>query len=54
MDIYIKSQEAIEKKLEFTDSHEKIFAEVDSMKFLQVVNNLVSNAIKFTRRKGQY
>lgn len=52
MDIYIKSQEALEKKLEFTYSHEKVFAEVDSMKFLQVINNLVSNAIKFTPAQG--
>lgn len=52
MEIYIKSQDSIEKKLEFTRSHEKIYAEVDSMKFLQVVNNLVSNAIKFTNKHG--
>ncbi|MEJ5962555.1 PAS domain-containing sensor histidine kinase [Pedobacter immunditicola] len=52
MDIYIKSQETLEKKLEFTYSHEKVFAEVDSMKFLQVINNLVSNAIKFTPTEG--
>jgi two-component system sensor histidine kinase VicK len=52
MEIYLKSQEAIEKELEFTYSHEKIFAEVDSMKFLQIINNLVSNAIKFTNLHG--
>ena len=52
MDVYIKSQDAIEKKLEFTFSHDKIFAEVDSMKFLQIINNLVSNAIKFTNIHG--
>jgi len=52
MDIYIKSQEAIKKKLKFTYSHEKIYAKVDSMKFLQIINNLVSNAIKFTKKQG--
>jgi two-component system sensor histidine kinase VicK len=52
MDIYIKSQESIEKKIELTSSHEEIFVMIDSMKFLQVINNLVSNAIKFTRPNG--
>ena len=28
------------------------FAEVDSMKFMQIINNLVSNAIKFTHDNG--
>ncbi|WP_432714736.1 PAS domain-containing sensor histidine kinase [Pedobacter sp.] len=52
MEIYMKSQEAVEKKLEFTFSHPTIHAELDSMKFLQIVNNLVSNAIKFTHKQG--
>jgi len=36
----------------FNTSHEKIFLELDSMKFLQVINNLISNAIKFTELNG--
>src|SRR5690606_15264878 len=32
----------------FTVSHEEIFMEVDDHKFMQVINNLISNAIKFT------
>lgn len=52
MDIYLKSQKNIQKKINFTHSHENIFAEVDSMKFLQIINNLVSNAIKFTNDNG--
>jgi two-component system sensor histidine kinase VicK len=52
MDIYIKAQKNLEKQIGYTYSHEKIFAEVDSMKFLQIINNLVSNAIKFTKKDG--
>ncbi|MET3112446.1 two-component system sensor histidine kinase VicK [Pedobacter sp. CG_S7] len=52
MEIYIKSQEAIHKKLGFTHSHKEIYVNADSMKFLQIINNLVSNAIKFTRENG--
>jgi two-component system sensor histidine kinase VicK len=53
LDIYILSQEDIRKDITFTHSHETIFAEVDSMKFLQIINNLVSNAIKFTKEDGR-
>jgi two-component system sensor histidine kinase VicK len=53
MDIYILSQENIKKQIQFTHSHDKIYAEIDSMKFLQIINNLVSNAIKFTHDNGQ-
>jgi two-component system sensor histidine kinase VicK len=48
MDIYLKAQENIKKQIRFTHSHKNIFATIDSMKFLQIINNLVSNAIKFT------
>lgn len=37
---------------ELTNSHPNIYAEVDSMKFIQVINNLISNAIKFTYDNG--
>ena len=40
------------KDFRFNTSHEKIFLELDSMKFLQVINNLISNAIKFTSSDG--
>jgi two-component system sensor histidine kinase VicK len=53
LDIYLKSQENIKKQIQFTHSSDKIFAEVDSMKFLQIINNLISNAIKFTRDHGK-
>ena len=53
MDIYLLSQENIKKRIQFTHSTEQIFAELDSMKFLQIINNLVSNAIKFTGDNGE-
>lgn len=53
MDIFIKSQQILNKKFVFTHSHENIYAEADSMKLLQIINNLVSNAIKFTKDHGQ-
>jgi two-component system sensor histidine kinase VicK len=52
LDIYMLSQENLKRNITFTHSHDRIFAEVDSMKFLQVINNLVSNAIKFTDDTG--
>jgi two-component system sensor histidine kinase VicK len=53
MEIYLKSQQNIKKQISFTHSHESVFANIDSMKFLQVINNLVSNAIKFTGDDGE-
>lgn len=53
MDMYIKSQETIEKHFKLTSSHDKIYAEIDSMKFVQILNNLVSNAVKFTAEQGK-
>jgi two-component system sensor histidine kinase VicK len=53
LDIYLLSQENIKKDIKFTHSAASIFAEVDSMKFLQIINNLVSNAIKFTDDDGK-
>ena len=37
----------------FTSSHPVIFAEVDEAKFIQIFNNLMSNALKFTRDNGR-
>lgn len=36
----------------FTSSHDKIHIMLDTMKFMQVINNLISNAIKFTSLNG--
>lgn len=52
MKIYDNSQRNTQKQFEFTYSHDAIYAQIDSMRFLQIINNLVSNAIKFTRADG--
>jgi two-component system sensor histidine kinase VicK len=51
-DIYLKAQKNIKKNITYTHSHDQIYAGLDSMKFLQIVNNLISNAIKFTHDNG--
>lgn len=52
MKIYINAELETARHFEFTHSQEKIYAQIDSMKFLQIINNLVSNAIKFTNEHG--
>ncbi|MBC7743545.1 MAG: PAS domain-containing sensor histidine kinase [Flavobacterium sp.] len=52
MKIYKNSQTLTQKIFKFTSSHEEIYARADSIKLIQVVNNLVSNAIKFTNETG--
>lgn len=49
---YKKSQVKILKNFTLTYSHDEIYAQVDSLKFMQVINNLISNAIKFTYDGG--
>lgn len=49
---YQKSQENIAKVFKLTFSHDKIYAQADSTKFMQIMNNLISNALKFTPEGG--
>lgn len=53
MDIYHTSQLRSQRTFVFTHSHEKLYADLDNMKYLQIINNLVSNAIKFTKDGGE-
>jgi len=45
---YKRSQLKFTRRFEFSASSESIYASIDNMKMLQVINNLISNAIKFT------
>jgi two-component system sensor histidine kinase VicK len=52
MKLFLHSAREIKKEFQFTYSDEQIYAEIDSMKFLQIINNLISNALKFTGNNG--
>lgn len=49
---YKKSSDIILKKFNFNSSAEKLYIEMDALKLMQVFNNLISNAIKFTPDNG--
>jgi two-component system sensor histidine kinase VicK len=49
---YKISEEEIAKTFKLYSSSEKIYVELDSYKFNQVINNLISNSIKFTHDDG--
>ncbi len=50
--MYKNSENEIAKTFNFSVSDEEIFVEVDDYKFVQAINNLISNAIKFTPDGG--
>jgi two-component system sensor histidine kinase VicK len=62
VDLVAKTREVIEqyqsagldiaKEFRLEVSADKIYVEIDEVKFMQVVNNLISNAIKFTHEDG--
>lgn len=52
MEDYIDSEQDLKKNIEFSSSHPKIYAAVDENKFTQVINNLISNSMKFTPNGG--
>lgn len=49
---YRRSNLGKTKNFIFTSSADRIYFHLDSMKFLQVINNLISNALKFTDEDG--
>ncbi|MGB3586903.1 MAG: PAS domain-containing sensor histidine kinase, partial [Tunicatimonas sp.] len=52
MNEYQESQHHIHKVFQFETSHEVINMQLDDIKFMQALNNLISNAIKFTHDNG--
>jgi two-component system sensor histidine kinase VicK len=47
-----RSELAVQRKFNFNSSHKNIYINLDEAKFMQVINNLISNALKFTRPGG--
>ena len=49
---YKKSEEVFVKKFILTSSAEKLYIQMDTLKMMRAVNNLITNAIKFTPENG--
>jgi two-component system sensor histidine kinase VicK len=52
LDNYQQRQHAAGHRFSFDTSHPSIYADIDENKFLQVVNNLLGNSLKFTPDGG--
>jgi two-component system sensor histidine kinase VicK len=52
-DDYLRNQHELKKQISITSNQTEIFANIDEDKFLQVINNLMSNALKFTADGGK-
>jgi len=52
LDLYLKSEDQLNRKIVYTSSHEQIYASIDGLKFMQIVHTLISNAIKASPDQG--
>ncbi|RDV11954.1 PAS domain S-box protein [Pontibacter diazotrophicus] len=52
MEQYEDGEFLIKKNFQFTSSSEELYVYLDQNKFMQVINNLISNSIKFTHDDG--
>lgn len=46
------SENQSQRKFEFSTTHKNVFVDLDEPKFMQILNNLMSNALKFTKDSG--
>jgi two-component system sensor histidine kinase VicK len=49
---YIETETDLDITFDVKANHDHIYVEIDEDKFLQVINNLISNALKFTPKGG--
>ena len=52
MEDYLQHEVELKKNFKFNFDEPAIYAEIDEYKFMQVINNLISNALKFTPDNG--
>ncbi|MGZ4035269.1 MAG: sensor histidine kinase [Bacteroidia bacterium] len=53
MNEFKKSEEPAQRTFHFSSSAKHIFIDIDESKFMQVLNNLMSNSLKFTKERGK-
>ena len=53
IDQYKNNYQTIKQKIEFKKDRDSIYITIDETKFMQVINNLLSNALKFTRDEDE-